>query len=274
LISFPKGLAKKRDRSENRSRLGPDGKYIFLFGMTVCKSMRPFQSLLAATVVLIAAVVLFAQNIDSAKRKNDVSYNAQSKSIVVPAGDGHKIVTDGTFSEGEWDKALMFPISPNYEIWLMASSDNLFIGLRSKKPVRKLVSDFWIVSDEKAITQLHSSEALAQGVCSFPFNENNGKHFSLQNTGWSANFLIPDKTREREWIEAGRPRGEKYSLIYPPNDGKEYIISRSQINGNRLKLRIRFYDSEREFSYPNDSNTNNADNWVELILPINIAKSQ
>jgi len=237
-----------------------------------CKSTRPFQSILAATVVLIAAVVLFAQNIDSVKRNNDVSYNAQSKSIVVPAGDGQGIVTDGTFSKGEWDKALMFPISPHYEIWLMASSDNLFIGLRSVEPVRKLVSDLWIVSGDKIVYQLHSSEALAQGVCSFPFNQNSGKHFSLQNTGWSANFLIPDKTREREWIEAGRPRGEKYRLIYSPNDGKEYIVNRSKISGNRLKMRIRLYDSEGEFSYPNDSNTNNADNWVELILPMNIPK--
>jgi hypothetical protein len=236
--------------------------------------MKPFKSIWAATVVLIATIVLLAQHVDSVKQKNDVSYNAQSKSIVVPAGDGHKNVTDGTFSEGEWDKALIFSISPNYEIWLMADSDNLYIGLRSIKSVRKLVSDFWIVSDEKVIYQLHSSEALAQGVCSFPFNENNGKHFSLQHTGWSANFLIPDKKREKEWIEAGRPQGEKYGQIYCPNDGKEYIVNRSKINGNRLKLRIRFYDSEREFSYPNDSNTNNSDNWVELILPINIAKSQ
>jgi hypothetical protein len=236
--------------------------------------MRPFQSILAATIVLIATVVLFAQNIDSVKQKKDVSYNAQSKSIVVPAGDGHNIVTDGTFSEGEWDGALKFSISSNYEIWLLANSENLFIGLRSIRPVRKLVSDFWIVSDEKVIYQLHSSEALAQGVCSFPFNENNGKHFSLQNTGWSANFLITDKTREKEWIAAGRPRGEKYGLIYPPNDGKEYLVNRSLINGNRLKLRIRFYDSEREFGYPSDSHTQNADNWVELILPTNSTKSR
>jgi len=35
-----------------------------------------------------------------------VSYNAQSKSVIVLEGNGKQIVIDGMFSKGEWDDAL------------------------------------------------------------------------------------------------------------------------------------------------------------------------
>ena len=79
---------------------------------------------------------------------------------------------------------------------------------------------------------------------------------------------------DEEWIAAGSPL-EKYDDVYNKRDGIEFKIIRSKIAANILKLTIGWVRVEvtgqdidkRTYNFPDNTSLQNADNWVELILP-------
>jgi len=233
--------------------------------------MKILRLILVIAVILLTTLEPQAQITISDKQSNDTLYNAQSKIIVVPEGKGRQVITDGIFSIGEWDDALIYFIAENYNIYLKADTEIIYIGLKSAKQIGALVCEIRITSNEKEVFLLHVSGALGEGISGFPattrFDLNNNKN-------WEANFLKADSLKEEAWIAAGSPL-EKYDDVYNKRDGVEFKIYRKKFTGNSLKFTIGWVRVEvegkkidkRTYNYPENVSLRNADNWVELILP-------
>jgi hypothetical protein len=233
--------------------------------------MKILISIIVKTVILLITLELQAQKTNSDKRNNDTLYNAKSKIIKVPAGKGKQVVTDGIFSTGEWDDALSYSVADNYNIYLKADSEILYIGLKSAEPIGECISEIRITSNEKDVFLLHVSGCLGEGVSGFPattkFDLNNNQY-------WAANFLSADSLKKAAWLAAGQSV-ETYEDMYKKRDGIEFKIYRKKFTGSSLKFTIGWIQigvkgneyNKNIYNYPESATLRNADNWVELILP-------
>lgn len=219
------------------------------------------------TISRIISIIIVCCSALSAQSSNKAVYNAESKSIIVPEGKPVQIKTDGTFSKGEWDDAVNYNIPGNCKIYMKTVAENLFIGIKSEKP---FVCDLWITDNGNPIYQLHVSGALGQAeIISFPFKEDDQKRLVLNNNrNWEANYFTENKAKEAAWIAAGKPKGEKYWKIFDWAGALEYKINLKSFNlmKNSLRIKIDYYNFE-EYRYPRNSSGENADNWLEIILP-------
>ncbi|UCC45505.1 MAG: hypothetical protein JSU65_06190 [Candidatus Zixiibacteriota bacterium] len=219
---------------------------------------------LALSFILLPGINLPAQ---SPGQKEEPAYNAESKSIVVPYGEGQQIVIDGMISEGEWEDALTFPISEAYDVCLKADSQMLYVAVKSPTLVVIGVCEIRMTENEKDVYLLHVSGRLGEGLSGFPA----GTRFEMGNIKhWDANLSKEDETKIDAWVAAGRPI-EKYGDVVEKVESKEFKISRKMFSGNRLKLTIGLIeiaaDGKKTYNYPENAGLENADNWVELILP-------
>jgi hypothetical protein len=233
--------------------------------------MKSLKSILVIGVILLTIKETHAQDQYSNAPSKDTLYDAYSKIIVVPEGKGEHVVTDGYFSVGEWEDALRYSVADNYDIYLKADSEFLYIGLKSAKPIGELVCESRITSDEKKAFLLHVSGALGEGISGFPATTK----FDLNNNQlWKANILKADSLKNEAWIAAGRPI-EKYDDVYNKRDGIEFKIHRKKIMANSLKFMIGWIRVEvqgkninkKVYNYPMSASLKNSDNWVKLILP-------
>jgi len=232
--------------------------------------MKILKFILVIAVILLTILDIQALETNSDKQKHETSYNAQSKSVVVPEGKGKQVVIDGTFSMEERDDALSYSIVDKHNIYLKADSKILYIGLKFAKPIGECACEIRITSNEKEIFLLHVSGSLCEAVSGFPattkFDCNNNKY-------WEGNFLMPDSLKNAAWIAAGRPL-DKYSDIYDKRDGMEFRIHRKKFTDNSLKFTVGWLWIEakgknidkKSYNYPESANLKNADNWIELIL--------
>ncbi len=126
-------------------------------------------------------------------------------------------------------------------------------------------------SNEKEVFLLHVSGTLGEGVSGFPATTK----FELHNNQyWEANILKADSIKKAAWISVGRPIG-KYDNIYNKRDGIEFKIYRKKFIGDSLKFTIGWVRVEvigkkiikRIYNFPENASFQNADSWVEFILP-------
>ena len=233
--------------------------------------MKILKLILAIVLILLTTLGPQAQVMNSDAQNNETLYNAQSKIIAVPEGKGKQVIMDGIFSLDEWDDALAYSVADNYDIYLKADSEILYIGLKSAKRIGELVCEIRITSNEKEVFLLHVSGALGEGISGFPattkFDLNNNKN-------WEANFLKADSLKEAAWVAAGSPI-DKYDDVYHKRDGIEFKIYRKKFTAKSLKFTIGWIRVEvkgkkidkRTYNYPENASLRNADDWVELILP-------
>ena len=225
------------------------------------------------TALFILAFIFIGNN-QSLNRPSqpgkEIAYNEQSKSIIVPEGKSHQIVIDGIFSTGEWDDALKFPISKQFDIYLMVDSGILFIGLKSAKPLGMAVSEIYITSNDNEFYNLHSSLALAEGV--IPFGQS-PKFTVNYYQDWEANFCQYNKVKYEKWVAEGKPFDdlEKYNEIFEKTDGREYRINLNKFTGTRLKMIAGMTYTQgaakKNVRYPENAGLENSESWLELILP-------
>ncbi len=209
----------------------------------------------------------FAQEPQSGK---EITYDAQSKSITVPEGKSNQIVIDGIFSAGEWDDALKFPISEQFDLYLMVDSGILFIGLKSAKPLGMAVSEIYITSNDNEFYNLHSSARLGEGIISF----GQSPKFTVNYyKDWEANFCQHNKVKYEKWVTEGKPLDdlEKYNETFEKTDGREYRINLNKFTGIRLKMIAGMTYTQgaakKNVRFPENASLENSDSWVELILP-------
>lgn len=195
-------------------------------------------------------------------------YDAHSRSIEVPQAKGNQVVIDGKFSEGEWDDALIFPIAEGREVRVKADSQTLYIGLKANQAVAIGVCEIRYTENHKDFYLLHVSARLGEGVST---NSGNRK-FEMDNIeNWECNLATRDKSKTDAWVAAARPV-DKYAELFERVDGKEFRIDRKTLTGNRLIFTLGGMefatDGKRANNYPKDVSFENADKWVELILPV------
>jgi len=62
------------------------------------------------SMISLTTALILNPMAQSARPTQEVRYNAQSKSVIVPEGKGRQVIIDGVFSKGEWDDALRYSI--------------------------------------------------------------------------------------------------------------------------------------------------------------------
>lgn len=196
-----------------------------------------------------ATAILLCGGVAAAQSAGTSGYNAQSRQIVVPMTPDSRVVVDGTFAEGEWDDAVQVQISTNCELYLLADSENLYVGFRLADAFGEAVSEIFIAPNDREFYVLHSSGALGEGINRFSADLTRARFSVGNNEGWESNV---------------QKRGEMSS-------GKEYRIHLSRLAGVPVKFAggIMAVSSARRESanFPAGFDFTSADDWVQLILP-------
>ena len=207
---------------------------------------------------------------DSHLYNDTTSFTTPVKNIIVPECK-EDVEINGQFEKGEWEDAYNISVADNYNIYIKADKDALYIGLKSPKPIGEFVNEIRITENDSIVFLLHSSGALGEGVSGFPstteFNLHNNKY-------WVANFLMPDSLKKEVWIAAGSPI-ENYDDMYNKRDGTEYRILKQKFGSDKLKVtigwvRVEIKDGKpdvRSYSYPENISLQNSEGWLELIIP-------
>ena len=270
--------------------VSPDGKYLFFtrngtgkgdiywVSAKIIEEQRPkeqsknineskikMKTLKSITVIVIYIIISCDLTFSQSPKNN--GYNSQSTRIIVPAGNGDKIVSDGIFSKGEWSGAHIVSIAEDFNLYIIAYSGNLYIGLKSAELIGVMVSEIYFTSNEKEYFNLHSSSALGEGINTFG---NSPKFTVNSNKGWEANTEKQNMERLEKWKSDGKPI-EKYSDTHEKLDGKEYKVSLNKFEGKhlRMKMRIIFVKgaTKKIVNYPKNSSFDDSNDWIELIIP-------
>ncbi len=182
-----------------------------------------------------------------------VSYTAQSESIIVPEVKEKRIVIDGIFSPMEWKGAVVFPLSEKIEIYMLIYADDLYIGLKSLKPVDEAVAELYFQINDKEFFNLHASGQPGEGINAYSEDFEGTKFIVGNHIDWEAN----PKTKNKEKC-----------------DGKEFRINLKKFNTKTVKMAggmmtVNIIDNKPEkaaANIPEKYSFRNSDHWVELIL--------
>lgn len=179
--------------------------------------------------------------------------------VTVPFEANCQIKIDGLFPENEWKEALKFNISDGFEIFLLADSENLFIGLKyagkvaDYKQALDCVSEVYISKNDIEFYNLHSSARLAEGINQFSASLKQAKYSLEDVSGWEANC-------------GSHVRDNNMNC-----NGVEYKISLSKITGSSFKMAVNIlavnFSFRESASFPVNYSFANPDKWLELIIP-------
>ena len=201
-------------------------------------------------IAAIAAAGILCSGLPSSAQAERAANSARPTRIVVPVVNAAHVVTDGTFSAGEWDGAFRQPLGDNFEVYLLADSAYLYVGFKYLKDVEAAaLSEVYVATSDKQFVNLHSSGSLGEGMNDFP-PQGGHPNFSVGNaTGWESNAT---------------PREARLQ-------GKEFKISRARLPGTTVRLAGSMGVVNRAMresvSFPKDLGFSSPDGWVELILP-------
>ncbi len=146
------------------------------------------RSVLAVSIVVASVVCGGLRSSVEAQETKTAAPWSRLKAIGLPAADTIRVVTDGVFSPGEWDGALVQRLSENVEFYLLADSENLYVGFKLLKDVEAdLVSEVYLATSDKEFLNLHSSGALGEGVNAFSPDLRIASFVLGRNTGWESN---------------------------------------------------------------------------------------
>lgn len=201
---------------------------------------------------------------------NNIPYGEQYTSKRVPESKGNPILLDGTFSEGEWDEALVVTVHDSVDLLFQKYRDHVFIGIKCPKLVGPSI-DLFLVTVEGQVHQFHVSAQLAEKVFSFNTAEQEKPPWIWgYTTDWYANEIRWDEQKVQRIMAAqNKSRVQAFGEAVYPFDGVEMQIRHSKIPSQKWRFRIEMlyppkYD--RPFIYPTDSFLDNSNQWLELFL--------
>ncbi len=146
------------------------------------------RTVLAASIVVAGMVCGGLGSSAEAQQSTPDAARPRLKGVGVPVVKAAGVVTDGTFSPGEWDGATRQPLSQNIDMYLMADSENLYVGFKLLKDVEAdLVSEVYLATSDKEFLALHSSGALGEGVNAFSPDLRVASFSIGRNSGWESN---------------------------------------------------------------------------------------
>jgi hypothetical protein len=173
------------------------------------------RSVLAVSIVVAGVVCGGLRSSAEAQQGTTDAPRVRLKAVAVPVVKPAGVVIDGMFSPGEWDGASRQRLSENIEMYLLADSENLYVGFKLLKDVEAdLVSEVYLATSDKEFLNLHSSGALGEGVNAFSPDLRVAAFSIGQNNGWESNAT---------------GRGVR-------SQGKEYKISRALLPNDSVRM--------------------------------------
>ncbi len=158
-----------------------------------------------------------------------------AQSVVVPTGNGVPVMTDGIFTPGEWDDALLIALGETLELRVKEYRGVVFIGLRGPAGIGP--ADLFLSVPGGPVCQLHRSAQLAEAVV-----PSDGGLPPLRKFGfspdWYANELRWDIEEAERQGKAGKTPLEAMRAASYPSDGIEFAIRRSKFPGDRWLIRL------------------------------------
>jgi hypothetical protein len=158
-----------------------------------------------------------------------------AQSVVVPTGNGVPVVTDGVFTPGEWDDALVTALGETLELRVKEYRAVVFIGLRGPAGIGP--ADLFVSVPDGPIWQLHRSAQLAEAIV-----PSSGELPPLRKFGltpdWYANEQRWDIEEAERLRKAGKTPLEFMRAASYPSDGIEFAIRRSKFPGERWLIRL------------------------------------
>jgi hypothetical protein len=190
------------------------------------------------------------------------------KPVTVPRGDGTPVITDGTFTAGEWDDAFKIVVNDGVTLYLKESRGVVFVGVRGQQLNGIGPSELSLAGSDGVIRKLHRSFALAEVVV-----PPDGPEPKLR-LGFTSDWYANEQRRDdAEFVRLQKEGKDPMSIMQAtnyPSDGIEFAIRRSKIPGRVWRLRLwasAFTDGRPGMvAYPLDSAERATDGWLELRL--------
>jgi hypothetical protein len=198
----------------------------------------------------VAGLVLSSLGLLPASQAARLQMMAPGPRIMVPATTTARVVTDGIFSAGEWEGAFRQALDDKFRVYLLADSENLYVGFQFHEEVECTpLSEVYVATGQGRFINLHSSGSLGEALNDLPL-EGGPPSFAVGNAvGWESNV---SRTPARL-------------------QGKEYRISRARLPGTTVRLAAFMamvsVTLRESISFPPDHGFASTDAWAELVLP-------
>lgn len=166
---------------------------------------------------------------------NEPAAGLIARSVAVPTGNGVPVLTDGVFTPGEWDDALLIDLGETLELRVKEYGGVVFIGLRGPAGIGP--ADLFLSVPGGPICQLHRSAQLAEAKVPPGGELPPLGQFGL-SPDWYANEQRWDIEEAERLRKAGRTPLDVMRTAQYPSDGIEFAIRRSKFRGERWWLRL------------------------------------
>lgn len=194
--------------------------------------MRIISTIFAVTLAC-SLLAVQARGQQPVPEKRADAFMAQR--VVVPTGNGVPVVTDGIFTPGEWDDALLISLGETFELRVKEYRGVVFIGLRGPAGIGP--ADLFVSVPGGPICQLHRSAQLAEAIVPPTGELPPLRKFGL-SPDWYANEQRWDIEEAERLRKAGKTPLEMMRAASYPSDGIEFAIRRSKFPGERWLIRL------------------------------------
>jgi hypothetical protein len=197
------------------------------------------------------------------------SYPVTADTIVVPPGVGTPVLTDGVFSDGEWDDAAQLHVNDSITVFFKQQNGHVFIGVLCPE-LTIPVFDLFFDPRGGEIHQLHLSAQLGERILNETSEDAEDPAFVWGRTSdWYANEIRWDASELDRRVAAGADRDAIFGEVVFPYEGAEFQIKHSKFGGESWRMRLETvwhgsYDDPHVFP-PETSRRDSAD-WIVLIV--------
>ncbi len=158
-----------------------------------------------------------------------------AQSVVVPTGNGVPVMTEGIFTPGEWDDALLIALGEKLELRVKEYRGVVFIGLRGPAGIGP--ADLFVSAPGGPICQLYRSAQLAEAIVPPSGELPPLKRFGL-TPDWYANEQRWDIDEAERLRKSGKTPLEMMRAALYPSEGIEFAIRRSKFPGERWLIHL------------------------------------
>lgn len=176
------------------------------------------------------------------------------------------VITDGTFSPGEWDDALRVPVGNSVGLYVKRWRDVVFLGVRGESGAAIGPTELGLAVPGGPPLKLHVSAQLSENV--LPQTGGEPPVRWGFTSGWYANEQRWDEAARDRMLKEGQTPNDIVRAVSYPSDGIEFAIRRSKLEGDRWRLRLyaSATDGERHgmLTWPPGTEERNTSGWAEL----------
>jgi hypothetical protein len=159
---------------------------------------------------------------------------------------GAPVMLDGAIGEAEWHDAVSLPLTGGFVLFAKVAGDDVLLAVRFPEP-RAAGVDLFADTPGGSLINLHASGQIGQRV---PQGDGWTEWNWGNNIGWDSH--ITHRAAD------GRS--------FVPQQGREFRISRSTLNGPEFRLRVGVH-AERQLAWPEGSTQRDPAGWARIRLP-------